>query len=64
VTHDLSEAAFFAHRVVLLREGRVVQKGTVADLVHAPTEPFVARFVAAQRQLAVEGAGSEERGVP
>jgi osmoprotectant transport system ATP-binding protein len=55
VTHDLAEAAFFAHRVVLLREGRVVQRGTVADLVQAPAEPFVARFVAAQRRLAIDG---------
>jgi osmoprotectant transport system ATP-binding protein len=60
VTHDLAEAAFFAHRVALLRDGRVVQRGTVADLVQAPIEPFVARFVAAQRRLVVD----EGRGQP
>jgi osmoprotectant transport system ATP-binding protein len=59
VTHDLAEAAFFAHRVVLLREGRVVQRGRVEDLMRAPAEPFVARFVAAQRRLAVDHAGNE-----
>ena len=26
VTHDLAEAAFFAHRVVLMRDGQVVQE--------------------------------------
>src|SRR5262249_38663170 len=31
VTHDLGEATFFADRVVLLREGQVVQEGTAAD---------------------------------
>ena len=51
VTHDLAEAAFFADRLVLLRDGRVVQSGTLADLVRAPAEPFVARFVGAHRAL-------------
>jgi osmoprotectant transport system ATP-binding protein len=51
VTHDLAEAAFFARRLVLLRDGRVVQEGTLDDLARAPAEPFVARFVGAQRTL-------------
>jgi osmoprotectant transport system ATP-binding protein len=49
VTHDLSEAAFFADRVVLLREGQIVQQGSPADLWHKPADPFVTRFVQAQR---------------
>jgi osmoprotectant transport system ATP-binding protein len=49
VTHDLGEAAFFADRLVLLRAGRVLQEGTVEDLLRRPADPFVARFVAAQR---------------
>lgn len=49
VTHDLAEAAFFADRVLLLRAGRVLQQGTVEDLVRRPADPFVERFVAAQR---------------
>jgi osmoprotectant transport system ATP-binding protein len=52
VTHDLAEAAFFAHTVVLMRDGQVVQRGAVEDLVRAPAEPFVSRFVAAQRRWA------------
>jgi osmoprotectant transport system ATP-binding protein len=51
VTHDLAEAAFFAHRLVLLREGRVAQAGTLDDLARSPAEPFVARFVHAHRTL-------------
>ncbi len=49
VTHDLGEAAYFADRVVLLRDGRVVQAGSPADLWHRPADPFVTRFVQAQR---------------
>jgi osmoprotectant transport system ATP-binding protein len=48
VTHDLGEAAFFAHTVVLLRDGQIVQQGTPADLWDRPADPFVVRFVQAQ----------------
>jgi osmoprotectant transport system ATP-binding protein len=48
VTHDLGEAAFFADRLVLLRDGRIVQQGSPADLWHRPADPFVVRFVQAQ----------------
>ena len=49
VTHDLDEAAFFGGTVVLLRDGRVVQQGALDELIHAPADPFVARFVQAQQ---------------
>ena len=49
VTHDLGEAGFFADTIVLLRDGAIVQTGTLADLVRRPADPFVARFVWAQR---------------
>ncbi len=51
VTHDLAEAAWLARRLALLRDGRLVQVGTLADLVSAPAEPFVSRFVRAQRAV-------------
>jgi osmoprotectant transport system ATP-binding protein len=49
VTHDLGEAGFFGDVIVLLRGGRVVQRGTLAELVAAPAEPFVTQFINAQR---------------
>jgi osmoprotectant transport system ATP-binding protein len=49
VTHDLAEAAFLARRSVLLRDGRIVQEGTVEQLAQAPADDFVAHFVRAQR---------------
>jgi osmoprotectant transport system ATP-binding protein len=52
VTHDLAEAAFLADEVVLMREGRIVQRGTAQDLVERPAEPFVTEFVRAQRVFA------------
>jgi len=49
VTHDLGEAAFFGDVIVLLREGRIVQQGTLDDLLDSPAEPFVTHFINAQR---------------
>ncbi|MDY3551921.1 ATP-binding cassette domain-containing protein [Gemmata sp. JC717] len=49
VTHDLGEAVFFADRIVLLRDGQIVQQGSAADLWHRPADPFVTKFVQAQR---------------
>ncbi|MEZ5497918.1 MAG: ATP-binding cassette domain-containing protein [Steroidobacteraceae bacterium] len=49
VTHDLAEAAHFAHRIVLMRNGRVVQAGTARQLLDAPVDEFAAHFVRAQR---------------
>ena len=51
VTHDLAEAAWFAERLVLMRSGAVVQDGSLQDLRERPVDPFVTRFVEAQRRL-------------
>ena len=48
VTHDLAEAEFFADRVVLLEDGRVVQQGPFGDLLRRPADEFVTKFVQAQ----------------
>ena len=36
VTHDLDEAAFFGHAIVLLRDGRIVQRGALDRPVRTP----------------------------
>lgn len=50
VTHDVAEASFFGDHLVLLRGGEVVQQGDMRDLLDAPAEPFVAKFISAQRR--------------
>lgn len=50
VTHDLGEAAVLGDEIVLMREGRIVQRGALSDLIDRPAEAFVTRFVNAQRQ--------------
>ena len=49
VTHDIGEAGFFGDAIVLLREGRIAQQGTLRELVATPAEPFVTQFINAQR---------------
>jgi osmoprotectant transport system ATP-binding protein len=49
VTHDLAEAAFFADRIVLMKDGRILQQGPLASLLGEPADPFVTHFVNAQR---------------
>lgn len=45
VTHDQSEAFALADRVVILRDGRVVQVGRPADIWKSPKSAFVAEFL-------------------
>jgi osmoprotectant transport system ATP-binding protein len=52
VTHDLAEAAALADDLVLLRDGRIVQRGSWSDLVERPADGFVRAFVAAQSRSA------------
>jgi len=49
VTHDLHEAAWFADEIALMREGRVVQRGPLDELLERPSDPFVTEFIRAQR---------------
>ena len=58
VTHDLAEAGWFGDEIVLMRDGRIIQRGTLRQLVEEPADAFVTRFVSAQRQ--VEGLVAEE----
>ena len=52
VTHDLAEANYFGNEIVLMDEGRIVQKGTVTDLRERPADPFVSEFINAQGGIA------------
>lgn len=52
VTHDLAEAAYLGDEIVLMNEGRIVQKGTLAQLREHPQNEFVSEFITAQRSVA------------
>jgi molybdate transport system ATP-binding protein len=43
VTHDVADALALADRIGVVREGRIVQLGTAAELAANPADEFVAR---------------------
>jgi putative spermidine/putrescine transport system ATP-binding protein len=45
VTHDQDEAMMMSDRVAIMRNGRIVQLGSPADVYHHPRTPFVANFL-------------------
>jgi osmoprotectant transport system ATP-binding protein len=49
VTHDIGEAGFFGDTIVMMKDGQIVQRGSLRDLVKSPDDPFVSRFINAQR---------------
>ena len=51
VTHDLPEAAFLGDEIVLMNDGRIAQRGSIADLRARPANEFVREFINAQRSL-------------
>jgi osmoprotectant transport system ATP-binding protein len=57
VTHDIAEAVFFAHEIVLMRKGNIVQKGAPRDLIERPANAFVEQFLRAQRQVRLTQGG-------
>lgn len=49
VTHDISEAAYLGDRISVMRDGHILQTGTLAELLHTPADPYVSEFISAQR---------------
>lgn len=45
VTHDQVEAMTMADRIVVMRDGRILQVGTPIELYESPTDVFTARFI-------------------
>ena len=53
VTHDLSEAGFFGDKIVLFMKGRIIQTGSIEDLIKKPNNEFVTKFITAQRAFEI-----------
>jgi osmoprotectant transport system ATP-binding protein len=51
VTHDMGEAAYLGDTIILLKEGEIVQQGTLDDFKSRPASEYVTQFLNAQRSL-------------
>lgn len=62
VTHDVDEAFLLGHQVAILQKGgHIAQLGSPADIVRAPADDFVAKFIgigSGRRRLHLEQASS------
>ncbi len=56
VTHDQSEALALADRIVLMKDGRIEQLGTPAELYARPETAFAADFMGFENIFRVDGA--------
>lgn len=45
VTHDLDEAVRLGNRIVIMKDGAIVQTGAPDDILNHPADDYVARFV-------------------
>ncbi|WP_066942941.1 ABC transporter ATP-binding protein [Streptomyces lushanensis] len=68
ISHDLAVVRRLAHRVVVLRQGRVVEEGPAADLWAAPAHPYTRALLAAaeapSRTAAAASAPADTAAVP
>jgi 2-aminoethylphosphonate transport system ATP-binding protein len=62
VTHDQTEALTLAHRIAILRDGRLVAQGSSRELYRYPPNRFAAEFLGRANLLPVEVEGLEDDG--
>jgi osmoprotectant transport system ATP-binding protein len=64
VTHDMTEALLLADQITVMREGRIVQTGTPAELLDAPADDFVRDLIESPRRRAARLAQALHVGAP
>jgi len=49
VTHDISEASYLGDTTVIMKEGQIIQSGSIESFKNNPTDEFVTKFINSQR---------------
>jgi len=47
ITHDLAVIRAVAHRVVVMKDGRIVESGDTASIMASPAHPYTRELLAA-----------------
>ena len=63
VTHDQQEAMSMADRIVIMKDGRIAQTGTPAEIYEAPADRFVASFIGRMNFLSFSFMEGREYGI-
>jgi ABC-type Fe3+/spermidine/putrescine transport system ATPase subunit len=63
VTHDLEEAMMLADRICVMRDGRILQLGTPADIYYRPADRFVAGFIGETNLLPITVLSQDATGI-
>jgi ABC-type Fe3+/spermidine/putrescine transport system ATPase subunit len=63
VTHDLEEAMMLADRICVMRDGRILQLGTPADIYYRPADRFVAGFIGETNLLPITVIAKDANGI-
>ncbi|WP_233809962.1 ABC transporter ATP-binding protein [Paraburkholderia sp. HP33-1] len=59
ITHDLAVMRAMAHRVVVMKAGRIVEAGDALDVLRTPAHPYTQALLAASMQVTQTGAREE-----
>jgi peptide/nickel transport system ATP-binding protein len=59
ITHDMGVVADLADRIVVMRQGLIVETGTSEDIFHRPQHEYTQALLAAVPHLGVAGGGDE-----
>jgi iron(III) transport system ATP-binding protein len=52
VTHDQVEAMSMSDEIIVMKEGRILQRGTPEQIYNTPNHPFIAQFIGKSNWLA------------
>jgi len=61
VTHDQIEAMTMADRIVVMRDGRILQVGSPTELYENPVDIFTARFIGSPSMNLIDASATGER---
>ncbi|WP_294393633.1 ABC transporter ATP-binding protein [uncultured Sphingomonas sp.] len=60
VSHDLALVRGLAHRVIVLKDGEIVEQGDAAQVLAAPLHPYTAALLAATPEVRRSGLGPKD----
>ena len=47
ITHNISVVAYFAHDVIVMQQGKLVEQGSVEQVLQQPQDPYTQQLLAA-----------------